>query len=78
MHAGSKDSQAQGGDCRGKVSGSDDGGNVDWDTQKANVDYALDLGVVIKDGGVLRPANPIYQEMIGRYLSYGKQQMVAL
>ena len=54
------------------------GGNVDWDTQKANVDYALDLGVVIKDGGVLRPANPIYQEMIGRYLSYGKQQTVAL
>ena len=46
--------------------------------QKANVDYALDLGVVIKDGGVLRPANPIYQEMIGRYLSYGKQQTVAL
>lgn len=35
--------------------------------------YTLDLGVLAADNGVLRPANPIYGEVIARTLSYDSQ-----
>jgi len=49
------------------------GGEISHDEYRDNIDYALDLGIVVMDGKVLKPANPIYQETIGRYLSRGKQ-----
>jgi hypothetical protein len=43
-------------------------GMMNDDTQ-----YALDLGLLAADKGVLRPANPIYAEVIARTLSYDSQ-----
>jgi hypothetical protein len=43
-------------------------GMMNDDTQ-----YTLDLGLLAADKGVLRPANPIYAEVIARTLSYDSQ-----
>ncbi len=43
-------------------------GMMNDDTQ-----YVLDLGLLAADKGVLRPANPIYAEVIARTLSYDSQ-----
>ena len=43
-----------------------------------NIAYCLDLGLLIEENGVLKPANPIYSETIGRYLSYETQQSVRM
>jgi hypothetical protein len=39
-----------------------------------DVAFCLDLGLIKQERGVLKPANPIYAEVIGRVLSYGAQQ----
>jgi len=36
--------------------------------------FCLDLGLLAQERGQLKPANPIYAEVIGRVLSYGTQQ----
>ena len=54
------------------------GGEVNRDVRKDDISYCLDLGLLVDDNGVLRPANPIYMETIGRYLSYGTQQNVRM
>lgn len=36
--------------------------------------FCLDLGLLKQEGGLLKPANPLYAEVIGRVLSYGAQQ----
>ena len=41
-----------------------------------NIAYCLDLGLLIEEKGVLRPANPIYSETIGRYLTRETQDRV--
>ncbi len=46
---------------------------IDRAQQKENIRYAVELGLVVDDGALVRPANPIYQETIGRYLSYDVQ-----
>ena len=38
----------------------------------------LDLGLLVSEDGVLVPANPMYAEIIGRYLSWGTQQNVRM
>ena len=43
-----------------------------------DVAYALDLGLLVQERGVLKPANPIYTETIGRYLSRRKQDEVMI
>ena len=40
--------------------------------------YITDLGLLRVDRGVLVPANPMYAEIIGRYLSRGEQEAMAL
>jgi len=41
-----------------------------------DISFVLDLGLLKSERGVLRPANPMYAEIIGRYLSWGTQQFV--
>ena len=41
-----------------------------------DLSYVLDLGLFVSERGVLRPANPMYAEIMGRYLSWGTQQFV--
>ena len=52
------------------------GGDVDFDEYADNLSYALDLGLFKNVDGVLRPANPMYAEIMGRYLSWGTQMRV--
>ena len=52
------------------------GGEVDFDAQKDDISYCLDLGLLVNDNGALKPANPIYAETIGRYLTRGTQEKV--
>ena len=52
------------------------GGDVDFDIYADNMEYAVDLGLLKDDNGILRPANPMYAEIIGRYISYGKQMQI--
>ncbi|MBP5542707.1 MAG: ATP-binding protein [Kiritimatiellae bacterium] len=49
------------------------GETIDRDVQKDNITYAIELGLLVDDRGAIRPANPIYAETIGRYLSRGTQ-----
>ena len=44
------------------------------DTLEGDVSYVLDLGIIVEERGVLKPANPMYAEIIGRYLSWGSQR----
>ena len=54
------------------------GGMVPESVPPDDVSYALDLGLLVESRGVLRPANPIYAETIGRYLSRRKQDEVMI
>ena len=54
------------------------GGDVDFDALRDDISYCLDLGLLVNDRGGLKPANPIYSETIGRFLTRGSQQKVLL
>ena len=54
------------------------GGTVDFDGLKEDISYCLDLSLLVDDKGALKPANPIYAETIGRYLTRGTQQKARL
>ena len=54
------------------------GGDVDFDAYRDDVSYCLDLGLLVEDRGCIKPANPIYSETIGRFLTRGSQQKVLL
>ena len=41
-----------------------------------DLSFVLDLGLLVSERGVLSPANPMYAEIMGRYLSWGTQQFV--
>ena len=54
------------------------GGDVDFDVLRDDISYCIDLGLLVNDRGSLKPANPIYSETIGRFLTRGSQQKVLL
>ena len=54
------------------------GGTVNRTRYADDVSYCLDLGLLVDDRGVLRPANPIYAETIGRYLTRGVQSEIMM
>ena len=54
------------------------GGTINRDDFNDDLRYVLDLGILIEKDGSLVPANPMYAEIIGRYLSYGTQQNVRM
>ena len=45
---------------------------------RENIDYALDLGLIIDDRWVIRFANPMYECAVGRYLTRGVQDEVMM
>ena len=49
---------------------------IDRDVQKENINYAIELGLLVDDHGTITPANPIYTETIGRYLPRGTQDFI--
>ena len=42
----------------------------------SNLNYAIELGLLVDDHGTIAPANPIYTETIGRYLTRGTQDTI--
>jgi len=52
------------------------GETIDRDVQKENINYAIELGLLVDDRGTITPANPIYTETIGRYLTRGTQDAI--
>ena len=54
------------------------GGTVNRDELSDDLRYVLDLGILVERDGSLVPANPMYAEIIGRYLSWGTQQNVRM
>ena len=52
------------------------GEEIERDVQKDNLAYAIELGLLVDDHGTIRPANPIYAETLGRYLSRGTQDTI--
>ena len=50
------------------------GDDVVFDESEDDVRFVLDLGILKNTGGSLVPANPMYAEIIGRYLSWGTQE----
>ena len=54
------------------------GGTVNRDELSDDLRYVLDLGILVERDGALVPANPMYAEIIGRYLSWGTQQNVRM
>ena len=52
------------------------GGDVDYDEYENDLKYAVDLGLFRDERGGLVPANPMYAEIMGRYISYGNQRKV--
>ena len=54
------------------------GGMVNFDELQDDVRFVLDLGILKLDGKVLKPSNPMYAEIIGRYLSWGTQQAMGM
>ena len=54
------------------------GETVDRDGLDDDIRYCLELGILVDERGVLKPANPIYAETIGRYLTRGTQQNVLM
>ena len=50
------------------------GEDVAFDELDDDVRLVLDLGILKNDCGTLSPANPMYAEIIGRYLSWGTQE----
>ena len=49
---------------------------IDRDVSKENLSYAMELGLLVDDQGTITPANPIYRETIGRYLTRGTQDTI--
>ena len=54
------------------------GGMTDFDELQDDVRFVIDLGILKMDGKILKPANPMYSEIIGRYLSWGTQQSMGV
>jgi len=55
------------------------GEDFDQNALADDLSYVLDLGLLaFDDDRMLRPANPMYSEIIGRYLSCGTQQKIRL
>ena len=54
------------------------GGEIDRTMLAENIRYCLELGLLVDENSVLKPANPIYAETLGRYLSYGLQQEIRM
>ena len=54
------------------------GGVISRDLLNDDVRFVLDLGILKDSDGALVPANPMYAEIIGRYLSWGTQQDVRM
>ena len=54
------------------------GDEIDRDVHRDDVAYALDLGLFVEEQGTLKPANPIYRETIGRYMTRGTQDAILL
>ena len=54
------------------------GGMLSFDDLQDDVRFVLDLGILKIDGKMLVPANPMYAEIIGRYLSWGTQQSMGV
>ena len=54
------------------------GGTISRDLLSDDVRFVLDLGILKERDGALVPANPMYAEIIGRYLSWGTQQDVRM
>ena len=54
------------------------GGEIDRTLLSENIRYCLELGLLVDENSVLKPANPIYAETLGRYLSYGLQQEIRM
>ena len=52
------------------------GGGVDRTRFRDDVSYCIDLGLLVDDRGSLKPANPIYAETIGRFLTRGVQSEI--
>ena len=52
------------------------GETVDREVQKENIRYAVELGLLVDEGGVIAPANPVYAETIGRYLTRATQDAI--
>ena len=52
------------------------GGMLSSDATEDDVSYCLDLGLLKKVAGVLSPANPIYSETIGRYMTRMTQDVI--
>ena len=50
----------------------------DFDELQDDVRLVMDMGILKMDGKVLKPANPMYAEIIGRYLSWGTQQRMGM
>ncbi len=50
------------------------GAQITADYLSDDLAFCLDLGLLKEDKGGLKPANPMYAEVIGRILSYGAQQ----
>ena len=50
------------------------GDDVIFDESDDDVRFVLDLGILKNVEGALMPANPMYAEIIGRYLSWGNQE----
>jgi len=48
------------------------------DLMSDDVSFVLDLGLLKEEDGDLKPANPMYAEIMGRYLSWTTQQDVRL
>ena len=49
------------------------GKDIAFDELQDDVKFVLDLGILKQNRGVLAPANPMYAEIIGRYVSWGTQ-----
>jgi len=54
------------------------GGDVDRSQNREALDYALDLGLIVEERGVVRFANPMYACAVGRYLTRGVQDEVMM
>ena len=54
------------------------GGEIDRAALSENISYCLELGLLVDENSILKPANPIYAETLGRYLSYGLQQDIRM
>ena len=50
------------------------GEDIEADDLNDDIRLVLDLGILRREGGSLVPSNPMYSEIIGRYLSFNTQE----